>query len=144
MSQPSSIFVARKIKQKLRRKFSEFFFGTPFSYSQSNINIHGQTQSYRHTQKYIVPHSQTYSYIVIHGHTQSNIVIKSQAQTFIVIHSLIQSYIVTHSQTYAYIVIRGAQVQVHSPEVKFPGKESEGCTKSGQPGLVMDYRELTQ
>ena len=30
MSQPFSICVARKIKQKLRCKFSEVFFGTPF------------------------------------------------------------------------------------------------------------------
>ena len=29
--QPSSMFVAREIKQKLRRNFSEVFFGTPFS-----------------------------------------------------------------------------------------------------------------
>ena len=50
MSQTSSMFVAREIKRKLKRKFSEVFFGTPFtilapfrSYSASRnffINIH--------------------------------------------------------------------------------------------------------
>ena len=37
MSQPSSTFVARKIKQKLRRNFSEIFFGTPFIYEHINM-----------------------------------------------------------------------------------------------------------
>ena len=39
-----------------------------------------------------------------------------------------------------WIQIRGAQV--HSREVKFPGKEPGSCTMSGFLGLVMDYREL--
>ena len=40
------------------------------------------------------------------------------------------------------VVIRG--VQVHSREVKFPGKESGSRAKSGYPGLVLNYRELTE